>query len=133
MTLTVMEHATCIACGCVCDDIEVHTDHDRIVRTEGACDLGRGWFAGHAPGRSPEAVIDGRSVTVEEGIRAAGHILRRATYPLVYGLGQSTCEAAREAVALAEWSGGVLDSHTSLTHGPTKTAAQLVGKVVCTL
>jgi formylmethanofuran dehydrogenase subunit B len=34
--------------------------------------------------------------------------------PLVYGLSNITCEAQREAVALAELTGGVIDSHTSL-------------------
>jgi formylmethanofuran dehydrogenase subunit B len=34
--------------------------------------------------------------------------------PLVYGLSNITCEAQREAVALAETIGGVVDSHTSL-------------------
>jgi formylmethanofuran dehydrogenase subunit B len=34
--------------------------------------------------------------------------------PLVYGLSNITCEAQREAVALAELVGGVIDSHTSL-------------------
>jgi formylmethanofuran dehydrogenase subunit B len=34
--------------------------------------------------------------------------------PLVYGLSNVTCEAQREAVALAELIGGVVDSHTSL-------------------
>jgi formylmethanofuran dehydrogenase subunit B len=34
--------------------------------------------------------------------------------PLVYGLSNVTCEAQREAVALAELAGGVVDSHTSL-------------------
>ena len=34
--------------------------------------------------------------------------------PLVYGLSNVTCEAQREAVALTEMIGGVVDSHTSL-------------------
>ena len=38
----------------------------------------------------------------------------RANMPLVYGLSNITCEAQREAVALAELIGGVIDSHTSL-------------------
>jgi formylmethanofuran dehydrogenase subunit B len=32
----------------------------------------------------------------------------------VYGLSNTTCEAQREAVALGELIGGVVDSHTSL-------------------
>ena len=37
-----------------------------------------------------------------------------AAMPLVYGLSNTTCEAQREAVLLAELVGGVIDSHTSL-------------------
>jgi formylmethanofuran dehydrogenase subunit B len=36
-------------------------------------------------------------------------------------------------VALAETAGGIIDSHTSSTHGPSKIASQLVGKVAATL
>ena len=37
-----------------------------------------------------------------------------ANMPLVYGMSNITCEAQREAVALTEMIGGVIDSHTSL-------------------
>ena len=40
--------------------------------------------------------------------------LYKADLPLVYGLSNVTCETQREAVALAELIGGVIDSHTSL-------------------
>ena len=46
--------------------------------------------------------------------RAAADYLYEANMPLVYGLSNITCEAQREAVALAESIGGVVDSHTSL-------------------
>ena len=45
---------------------------------------------------------------------AAAEFLYQANMPLVYGLSNVTCEAQREAVALAEMIGGVVDSHTSL-------------------
>lgn len=134
MNRSITKDVTCIGCGCVCDDIEIHSERNRIIRAEAACELGQAWFLHHNSDRSlPDSTIDGRPATLDEGIETAIDLLQRASYPLVYGLGQSSCEAAREAVALAEWLGGALDSHTSLTHGPTKTAAQLVGKVACTL
>jgi formylmethanofuran dehydrogenase subunit B len=134
MGLSVVKNATCIACGCVCDDIELHTEANRIVRAERACSLGRAWFFNHtAEPLYPEATIDGHPATVDAAVSAAAEFLHEARLPLVYGLGNSTCEAQREAVALTELVGGVVDSHTSLTHGPTKIAAQLVGKVACTL
>jgi formylmethanofuran dehydrogenase subunit B len=130
----VVAHATCTFCGCLCDDIELHTESDRIVRASRACTLGRAWFHNHTDAAGqPSTLIDGRAATIEEGIAAAADILRRADLPLVYGLGNSTTESQRIAIELAEEVGAVVDTHTSLTHGPSKIAAQLVGKVTCTL
>ena len=40
MSLNVVKNATCTFCGCVCDDIELHADGDRIVKAKNACILG---------------------------------------------------------------------------------------------
>ena len=44
MDLTVVKNATCTFCGCVCDDIELHSDGERITHTKAACVLGVSWF-----------------------------------------------------------------------------------------
>src|SRR4051812_4342885 len=103
MTVSVVKHATCIGCGCVCDDIELHAENDRIVRAERACELGQAWFFNHgAEPREPAALVDGRPATAGDAIQAAARFLRDARLPLIYGLGTSTVQAQREAVALAE-------------------------------
>ena len=113
--LKVVKHAVCTFCGCVCDDIELHADAERIVETKRACILGESWFKNHTAERLfPDALIDGREATVDEAVEAAAEFLHAADMPLVYGLSNVTCEAQREAVFLAELSGGVIDSHTSL-------------------
>jgi formylmethanofuran dehydrogenase subunit B len=94
--------ATCAGCGCLCDDIEVTADGP--VRT---CPLGDAWFA--IDDRPPVARVDGREVSVEEAVDAAAAIVREARAPLVYGLGGTSCEAQRRAVALAEAAGAVID------------------------
>jgi formylmethanofuran dehydrogenase subunit B len=115
MTLNVVKHATCTFCGCVCDDIELHADGDRIVKAKNACSLGDAWFRNHtAEHLYPDALIDGEPATLDAAIEAAAEFLYAADMPLVYGLSNITCEAQREAVALAERVGGVVDSHTSL-------------------
>ena len=115
MSLTVVKNATCTFCGCVCDDIELHADGDKIVETKRACSLGESWFKNHTAERLyPDALIDGQPATVEAAVEAAAEFLHQAHMPLVYGLSNVTCEAQREAVALAELVGGVIDSHTSL-------------------
>ena len=111
----VVEHATCAFCGCVCDDIELHTEGDRIVKAKNACSLGDAWFKNHTAERLfPDALIDGKPATLDSAVKAAADFLYDANMPLVYGLSNITCEAQREAVALAELIGGVVDSHTSL-------------------
>ena len=115
MELTIVKNATCTFCGCVCDDIELHADEERITHTKGACILGASWFKNHTAERLyPEALIDGRPATIDEAVAAAADHLYTADMPLVYGLSNITCEAQREAVSLAEMIGGVVDSHTSL-------------------
>jgi formylmethanofuran dehydrogenase subunit B len=115
MDLTVVNNATCTFCGCVCDDIELHADGERITHTKAACGLGASWFKNHTAERLyPDALIDGKPATVDEAVEAAADFLYKADMPLVYGLSNITCEAQREAVALAELTGGVIDSHTSL-------------------
>jgi formylmethanofuran dehydrogenase subunit B len=115
MDLTVVKHATCTFCGCVCDDIELHADQERIVKTKNACSLGESWFKHHTAERLfPDALLDGKLATVDQAVNRAAQILKQANMPLVYGLSNITCEAQREAVSLAELVGAVIDSHTSL-------------------
>jgi formylmethanofuran dehydrogenase subunit B len=113
--LTVTKNATCTFCGCVCDDIELHANGERIVETKAACVLGTAWFKNHTAERLyPDALIDGKPATVNEAVEAAAEFLYNANLPLIYGLSNTTCEAQREAVRMAELVGGVVDSHTSL-------------------
>jgi formylmethanofuran dehydrogenase subunit B len=134
VTRIVVKNATCIYCGCLCDDIELHAEYGKVVDARQACVLGRAWFFNRKEEQPARAtLLDGRPVTMRAAVEAAAAILHGAHMPLVFGLGQSSCESQRAAILLAEQIGGVVDSHTSLTHGPSKIGAQLVGKVSCTL
>ena len=101
-----MADATCAGCGCACDDIEATVADGRlsVART---CALGDAWFADRAA--APVARIEGREASLDEAADAAAAILRQARAPLVYGLGQVGCEAQRQAVALAEAAGAIVD------------------------
>ena len=113
MTLNVVKHATCTFCGCVCDDIELHADGDRIVKAKNACSLGDAWFRNHtAEHLYPDALIDGEPATLDAAIEAAAEFLRpTCRWSTVSATSPAT---QREAAALAELVGGVVDSHTSL-------------------
>ena len=113
--MEIVRNATCTFCGCVCDDIELHAEGQKIVKAKNACSLGEAHFRFHTAERHyPDALIDGKPATVAEAVEVAADILYNANMPLVYGLSNVTCEASRGAVALAEMIGGVVDSHTSL-------------------
>ena len=79
MDLTVVKNATCTFCGCVCDDIELHADGERIVKTKTPAVLGESWFKNHTAERLyPDALIDGKPATVDDAVEAAAELpLRR--------------------------------------------------------
>ncbi|MEJ2111211.1 MAG: formylmethanofuran dehydrogenase subunit B, partial [Acidobacteriota bacterium] len=129
-----IDHVVCAFCGCDCDDISVEVENDRITKVRNACVLGRAWFLNHgAPSDLPTARIDGKPVDLEMGIDEAARCLMAARYPIIYGLSSTSCEAQREAVALAEVLGGCIDCCTSVCHGPSGMALQGVGEPTCTL
>ncbi|MGZ8458522.1 MAG: formylmethanofuran dehydrogenase subunit B [Gemmatirosa sp.] len=102
-----MADATCAGCGCACDDIEA-TVVGGHLSVRGTCALGDAWFAERAAG--PVATIEGVAASVEEAAQAAAAILGQARAPLVYGVGQTSSEAQRQAVALAEVLGAIVDA-----------------------
>jgi len=101
--------ATCAGCGCACDDIEATVVESRLASLTRTCPLGDAWFADRTADRPPVARVDGHAVSVDEATDAAAAILRQARAPLVYGLRQTSCEAQRRAVALAEAVGAIVD------------------------
>ena len=131
--LKIVRDATCTFCGCVCDDMELTVEDDRITKAKNACVLGKSWFLNHHVEERPEATIEGRPVGYAEACDAAAEILLNATYPITYGLSDTTCEAQRVAVAITDWIGGNVDTTTSVCHGPSGMAFQGVGEVTCSL
>jgi formylmethanofuran dehydrogenase subunit B len=60
-------------------------------------------------------------------------MLTQARSPLIYGLSSTATEAQRCAVELADRLGAILDTTSSLCHGPAVLAMQSVGLPGCTL
>ena len=106
-----MKHATCLGCGCACDDITVVVQGGTIADAINACSLGRAWFG---DGKVPAEVRShGRAVPLEQAIADAATLLGAARRPLVYLAPEITSEAQRAAVAIADRLGAALDSPTS--------------------
>lgn len=111
--LTVVHDATCLACGCLCDDIIAHVDQnqDRIVASENTCERGASWFAVRPRGRgNPLAAIQGRDASSAAAVARAATILERARCPIVLGLEDLTLEGQAAAVALADRVGASIDA-----------------------
>ncbi len=132
-TLKIVEDATCTFCGCVCDDITLSVERNRIVQAKRACGLGKAWFLNHEIEDRPSCLVDGRAVPLADAYARAARILCDARYPVIYGLSDSPCEAQRVAVSIGDWIGANVDTTTSVCHGPSGMAFQSVGEVTATL
>ena len=131
MTEHLITAATCLGCGCTCDDIDLLVRDDRIVEARRACELGIAWFG---DGRVPSgARVDGRDVAAADAIDAAATLLTRAARPLVYLAPDVSCETQRETVALADTLRAMLDSVTSSTAAGAILASQARGRAGATL
>lgn len=133
--IKIIENATCTFCGCVCDDMHLTVDLDekKITKAKNACVLGRAWFAQHGIPDYPQATIGGKEASVEEAVEEAARILAEAKFPIIYGLSDTTCEAQRHAVAIADLIHGCIDTTTSVCHGPSGIAFQGVGESTASL
>lgn len=131
----VIKNAVCTFCGCVCDDIELTVDPGgkKITKAGNACVLGKAWFLEHKVDDYPVALIDGKPASLEDAIEEAAQVFVNAKFPAIYGLSDTTCEAQKQAVAIADFVNGNIDTTTSVCHGPTGMAFQGVGESTASL
>lgn len=131
--LRVISDATCVRCGCVCDDIELTVENNRVTRALNACAMGAQWFLRSDSPVLPVAAIRGREVPLSQAVSEAGIILQKARFPLVHGLADAACEAQRIAVSIADRIGACLDTAMPLHRGLSGMAFQGVGEIHCSL
>ena len=123
--------ATCLGCGCACDDIRIVQHQGRIVEARQACALGAAWFGdGTAPAR---VRVAGSDDSLDAAVDAAAALVGAHGRALVYLAPDLSCEAQRAAVALADALGATVDSLTSDTVLPSVLAAQERGRAAATL
>ncbi len=133
-TTATFDHATCLACGCLCDDIRVAVEGGRVVEAANACRIGRPWFLASRPGEGhPPALIEGRPATLDDAIGRVAAILREARSPVVWGLSGTTIEAAGAALAIADRLGATVDLAGSGGVAAGLAAFERVGLVSATL
>ena len=127
-----IENVVCPFCGCLCDDIVVEVEDDRITAVKKVCSNGRSLFL-NAHVQAAQPTVDGKEVEWPEAIDAAARILTDSASPLIYGLSSTASEAQRKAIALADLLGASIDSTSSVCHGPTTIGIQNQGEPTCTL
>src|SRR5262245_60442616 len=88
----VIDDVTCLACGCLCDDVRCKVHGGRIVEVERACPKGRDWFLAEREHAVPEATIEGRAAARDEALDRAARLLRSSRAPLVLGLTWASVE-----------------------------------------
>ena len=129
----------CPFCGCLCDDIEIDVENNKVITSYNACTIGSKKFfsVNETDHRFAKPMLrkNGELVPIrwDEAIERAAKILIEAERPLLYGFSSTSNEAIGEGFKLAEEVGGVLDQTASVCHGPSVIAIQDVGRSAATL
>ena len=129
----VIADVACTVCGCVCDDLKVTVEDQRIREISPGCSLAEPWFLRQSSSHVPAARIAGRSVQLDQAILHAAQILKTAKLPLVYGLSRSSTPGQRTAVRLADKLSACVDTTASTCHAPSIMAVQSVGESTASL
>jgi formylmethanofuran dehydrogenase subunit B len=133
-----VSNVSCPVCGSLCDDIELDVDKNVITKVKNACGMGESKFLGYSGAHrllKPLIRKNGKLVetTYAEAIKKSAEILANAHYPILYGWSNTSCEAVRIGVELAEEVGGVIDNTSTVCHGPSVLSIQDIGFPTCTL
>ncbi|MEM3406711.1 MAG: formylmethanofuran dehydrogenase subunit B [Nitrososphaerota archaeon] len=132
-----INNVVCSFCGCLCDDIEVNIENNKIVNVKNTCSLGLSKFLNYDKHRILKPRIrkskEFVNVSLEEAIDECVKILSNASYPIIYGWSNTSNEALRIGMEIAELIGGVIDNTTSVCHGPTIIGVQDIGESTSTL
>ena len=132
----VLEDAICPFCGCLCDDLKVTVTDGKITGVENACSLGAQKLLADT-GRLQKPIKRDESgwheISYDEAIEYCVHILKNADRPLLYGWSNAMTETQALGVHITERIGGIIDSTSTVCHGPSILAIQEVGYPGCTL
>jgi formylmethanofuran dehydrogenase subunit B len=123
----------CPGCACLCDDVRIRLQGERLLEFSPQCKLGESWFEENLRVSETSAWVRGQSTDWEAAIGEAAELLAASQYPLIYGLSRSATPGQRIAVEIGDFLGAAVDTTASLCHGPSIMAIQEVGEVTCTL
>ncbi|MHA1714157.1 MAG: formylmethanofuran dehydrogenase subunit B [Promethearchaeota archaeon] len=135
-----VKDVTCPFCGSACDDIICEVENNEIVAVYNACKVGsanflplRGAERFTSPLYREDKHEDFKKITWDEALEKTADILIEAKHPLIFGWSETSVEAIRVGVRIAELVGGTIDGQVTHCHGPTVQAIQEVGYPTATL
>ena len=122
----------CTGCGCLCDDLKLRIHAGKLDVSGVPCALGQGTFATGQEDiervrQAPDARVAGQPVAVAEVLKLAAKRLNRARSPLIVGPTESSMEAQRAAVALADLIRAGIDTGTASNRWLARQRAGWVG------
>ncbi len=135
--MAVITDALCPFCGCVCDDLTIVTENNKIIEAKRACKLGAAKIMGHhrikAPMMRKDKDSDFKEVSYDEAINEAAGILAQSKRPLLYGWASALCEVHKKGILLAEELGAIIDNTATVCHAPSTLAVHEKGLPSSTL
>lgn len=133
----VFKNIVCLACGAVCDDIQVEFRDITKNDVKNACKIGDARFKMTASSRRlRHSFINAggklEPVAWDLALEKAANILVSAKRPLLFMGSETSCEAYGVGLMMGEYLGAVVDSDTTICNGPTVMGIQESGKVGAT-
>jgi formylmethanofuran dehydrogenase subunit B len=130
---TVIHDFVCTACGCMCDDLVLTVEDNRITSISPLCPLAEAFLLAERDDAGPSCFIHGQPVELAAAVEHATSLLRSARAPLVMGIERATCDSQRLAVEIADRLGAFLDPTDDCGASRSHAAVQTVGAVTATL
>lgn len=112
-------HATCPACGLLCDDVTLSISSELTLHN--GCAKGIRFFEQAFTAQNITPMLAGKPSDIESAINAAAEILRNSSQPLFAGLGTEV-QGMRAIMSLAQKTNATLDHmHSEATVCNTRT------------
>jgi len=124
------ENVTCPFCGILCDDLRIERTGDQLKVLNKNCGQSAAGFERVLPPAKPQ--VDGRDVSLEEAVKAAAGLIKKAQLPLYGGLGTDV-DGIRAVLSLADRTGGVVDHALSEAQFRNFNVLQRSGWIMSTL
>lgn len=133
-----VKNCSCSYCGNNCDDITYLLKNNKIVGVRHACRLGASKIINDEDQRLLNPMIRNNEGILEEttwdiALDKTAELLYKSIRPVMYGWGETSIEAIKQGVKIAEATGSVIDNQSTICHGATIQAFQKVGHPVMTL